>query len=336
MTLPLEVDLSGARILVGGAGVLGSAAALAFARAGARVVLADPAPLGLNASGIAAGMLAPAFETALDGGGARSFEMLRAARDHWPGFLEDQADALLHRSGALYLGDEAQRSSVLARLQAAGAEGAERGKGVFSPEDWRIEPIAALAAMRSRLSALGGAVIESPVKPLLGEADLSVLACGYASRALAPELALLRPIKGQLLRFAPGILEAGPMLRSAGGYLVPSLLGAIAGATMEEGRSDLATDPSVEARLAQMAAGLAPGLKGRPYRAAAGVRAATPDGLPLAGWSTKPKVLLAAGARRNGWLLAPLIARTLVELVGGGEPSPFAAAFAPSRFNRPD
>jgi glycine oxidase len=46
-------------------------------------------------------------------------------------------------------------------------------------------------------------------------------------------------------------------------------------------------------------------------RPAVGVRAATPDGLPLVGRSSTPGVWIAAGARRNGWLLAPLIAKVL-------------------------
>ncbi|HXQ45452.1 MAG TPA: FAD-dependent oxidoreductase, partial [Caulobacteraceae bacterium] len=56
------VGLASARVVVAGAGALGASIALVLARAGARVALADPAPQGANASGVAAGMLAPAFE----------------------------------------------------------------------------------------------------------------------------------------------------------------------------------------------------------------------------------------------------------------------------------
>ena len=57
--------LTGARVLVAGAGAIGSVLSLILAQEGARVILADPAPVGDNASGVAAGMLAPAFEAVL-------------------------------------------------------------------------------------------------------------------------------------------------------------------------------------------------------------------------------------------------------------------------------
>ncbi|MDB5495525.1 MAG: D-amino acid oxidase family protein, partial [Phenylobacterium sp.] len=65
---------------------------------------------------------------------------------------------------------------------------------------------------------------------------------------------------------------------------------------------------------------------------AAGVRAATPDGLPMAGFSEAPRVILATGARRNGWLLAPLIAQVVAACVTGAEAGPYAHRFDPGRF----
>ena len=41
-------------------------------------------------------------------------------------------------------------------------------------------------------------------------------------------------------------------------------------------------------------------VRGLSFDLAAGVRAATPDGLPLVGFSRTPGVILAVGARRNG------------------------------------
>jgi glycine oxidase len=48
------------------------------------------------------------------------------------------------------------------------------------------------------------------------------------------------------------------------------------------------------------------------------------------GASRRNGVLLAAGARRNGWLLAPLIADEIVRLAAGQGGS--SAAFDPARF----
>src|SRR4051812_23116727 len=96
-------SLSGMCVVVAGGGAVGSAVALAVRRAGAEVLLADPAPLGDNASGVAAGMLAPAFEAALDPVSAGHFPLYRAARDLWPAFAASlESEGLVDRCGALW------------------------------------------------------------------------------------------------------------------------------------------------------------------------------------------------------------------------------------------
>ncbi|MGZ8364103.1 MAG: FAD-dependent oxidoreductase, partial [Caulobacteraceae bacterium] len=95
-------ELSGKRVTVAGAGALGLSCALALARAGAAVTVFDPAPLGCNASGVAAGMLAPAMEAALDPVSEGHFQLLRRARDLWPAFVADVPGAVVHRCGALW------------------------------------------------------------------------------------------------------------------------------------------------------------------------------------------------------------------------------------------
>ena len=77
---------------------------------------------------------------------------------------------------------------------------------------------------------------------------------------------------------------------------------------------------------------LLPSLARGEARLFAGVRAATPDGLPLIGASTEPRVILAAGARRNGWLLAPLAARVVAAAATGAPAGPHARRFDPGRF----
>ncbi|MFN9033566.1 MAG: FAD-dependent oxidoreductase, partial [Alphaproteobacteria bacterium] len=53
-------------MIVVGAGVFGLATGLALAEAGLKVRLVAETASGLTASGVAAGMLAPAFESVLD------------------------------------------------------------------------------------------------------------------------------------------------------------------------------------------------------------------------------------------------------------------------------
>ena len=84
--------------------------------------------------------------------------------------------------------------------------------------------------------------------------------------------------------------------------------------------------------VAQLVAVLFPKLAEARFELAAGVRAATPDGLPLAGWSSAPGVVLATGARRNGWLLAPLVAEVVAACVTGRDLGLYGGRLDPARF----
>jgi glycine oxidase len=105
---------------------------------------------------------------------------------------------------------------------------------------------------------------------------------------------------------------------------------------METGVAEAVVDPELAARLLDAAgplgALLTPPTTGPvAWGAAAGVRAATPDGLPLVGAAGAPGVILAVGARRNGWLLAPMIAAAVLDAVEGRAAGDAAAAFDPRR-----
>ena len=99
----------GAKITVAGAGALGLTTALALADAGAQVTVFDPAPAADNASGVAAGMLAPAFEAVLDAAATPHFDLLLAARDLWPA-LEARIGIVVDRAGALATGSGARKA----------------------------------------------------------------------------------------------------------------------------------------------------------------------------------------------------------------------------------
>jgi glycine oxidase len=350
---PKEADrstrLKGLRVVVAGAGAIGSVLGLRLVEAGARVVLADPAPLGANASGVAAGMLAPAFETVLDPPSAGHFDLLSAARDLWPA-LAERVGAGLDRSGALWTGDGASNADVLARLKAAGAKAeamdavaAERlspglrapAGAVFTADDWSLDPIAMLTALQTAFEASGGEVRRAPVTSANGAAaDALILAAGLAPEGLAPppELELLQPIKGQILRLDGGAPRSGPVARGEGIYVVPRDGGPLVGATMEPGVRDLVVEPAAIQALKGLAVRLFPALAAATAAGQAGVRASTPDGLPLVGQSRTTGTWLAMGARRNGWLLAPLIAEVLVDQLTGGDGGRWARLFEPSRF----
>jgi glycine oxidase len=73
----------GASVIVAGAGALGLSIARALARAGCAVRVSDPAGKAM-ASAVAAGMLAPVFEAALDAKTAADLDLFLAARNLWP------------------------------------------------------------------------------------------------------------------------------------------------------------------------------------------------------------------------------------------------------------
>lgn len=357
-------DLNGRSITVAGAGVLGLACAVRLVQAGAAVTLCDPAGAADNASGVAAGMLAPAFESVLDAGADSRPDLLLAARERWPDLLDaiGAPASALDRSGAVLVGrdgdvgglDAAERrfrALGLASERLAGDEvralqpGAadDLSWGLLSPDDWRLEPAFIMAALSRAFERSGGRTVRASLEGgprgwrLAGApaSDLVLLATGADAAGLAawaPELGVLQPFKGQIIHFAGGP-TSGPVLRDRNGYVAPQHGGAIGGATMEAGRGDRDVDPAVLATLRFRAAGLVPALADVPGRGLAGVRGATPDGLPLVGRSAgDQRLLLAVGARRNGWLLAPMVAEMITAMAAGEGDRPFAAALDPARF----
>ena len=330
-------SLSGLRLAVAGGGVLGLSIATLAARSGALVRVFEPRAQGDNASGVAAGMLAPALEAALDGEAA-DYPLLQQAYAAWPAFaaalgLPPPPDL---RAGALLLfpPDALERAAV--RLAELGAL-AERLTGVqaralqpaLSPdacealhvrEDGRINPRGLLAALIAQFRAAGGEVVAAgcPPPPVEGF-DATVLAAGYETRRwidVAPALAALQPIKGHVLHFQGGP-AGGPTVRGPAGYAAPQRGGVVFGATMEPGRADLELDATAVADLHAAAIAMLPALAAVPFTARTGVRAAMPDSRPLVGPVTA-RLWLATGARRNGWLLTPLVAQAVVEGLQGG------------------
>jgi glycine oxidase len=335
----------GAKVIVAGAGALGLSTALALADAGCAVSVRDPASAG-QASAVAAGMLAPVFEAALDAEMAGDLGLLLAARNLWPG-LAARAGIVLDRSGTAAVGAEAWLAEIRARFAGLGVRGAALPhamlqdlapgvapglEGLLVREDWRVEARPALAALRAACEAVGVTFDPRPVEER-EPCDALVIATGAAQglAGVAPELAHLSPIKGQILSCTSH--PSGPFcLRGEGAYAVPGVDGLTVGATMEPGRCDSEPDPLALAPLIRAAQALFPGLAETEFAVSAGVRAATPDGLPMVGVSQAPGVILAVGARRNGWLLAPLVADVVTACLTGRDSGPYAARFDPGRF----
>jgi glycine oxidase len=333
-------------IVVAGAGAIGRTVAYVLARAGHAVTVVDPDPAGGNASRIAAGMLAPAFEALFDGG---RFEPLHEALELWRP-IAHEIGLPIGGEGAMAVGTKAQARAWLRELLDLGVDADLRDLGgdhwaAYSDEDRQIDPQLALQRLRSSAERRGACYLTGRVlgfargvvqiedgAPIA--ADKLVIATGadQGLLELAPELAVLAPIKGHLLR-TPGAFTGMPTVRAPGVYLCRTEWGTILGATMEPGRLDDEVEPAIARQLLQDAAVLSDGLGRLQWTAAAGVRAATPDGLPMVGEGAAPDVILAVGARRNGWLLAPMIAGVVLEAVEGRPSGRLAQLFDPARFS---
>ncbi|HEY1073175.1 FAD-dependent oxidoreductase [Brevundimonas sp.] len=327
-------------ILVVGAGVLGLCAAAELKRRGHDVTVVDPG--GLNASGVAAGMIAPAMESAIDDLNLAHAALLRCARDAWADFAA-ATGVRLDRDRAEWRGGEAE---VLAdRMAALGFEhDHDRALGrLTTREDWKVEPEQALAALardirliEGRATALSRTGARWRVETTAGsvEADQVVLATGAGTKpeglpeTVASLLALITPIRGQIGLVSERLTDH--VVRGPGAYVAPMGAGCVIGATMEAGERSLTPDPERCARMLA-AAWAVLGQDPRPLQIEwrAGVRGATPDGLPMAG-AVGQGLHLALGPRRNGWLLGPLVAGVVADDVEG-RPSK-EPALAPRRF----
>ncbi len=330
-------------ILIAGAGVLGLATAAELAARGHRVLVIDPGVV--NASAVAAGMIAPAMEALLDGADAARAALLRDARDLWPAFAARHG-LTLYRELAEWRGPDA--SDKADRLEALGFA-IERGVDVVATrEDWRVDPedslrrlgltpgVRLIADRVARLELVGDGWRVQGENGLTWRARGVALATGVGAPpegtppAVAALIAAIQPIRGQIA-FVPQALT-DRVVRGAGAYVAPATGGAVIGATMEPGKRALEVNREAGAR--QTATGLAlvnaTTTHEPEYRI--GVRGASPDGLPMAGPSGAPGLHLALAPRRNGWLLAPLTARIVADGIEGRGAGDHAATLNPLRF----
>jgi glycine oxidase len=362
-------------VVVIGAGVIGLSCAWRIAASGLSVAVIDRAGPGAGASGVAAGMLAPATEADFGGQGLLALNLASAAR--WPGFGADLSErsgreAGHVQSGALTVAVDRDDAEELARLHAfqldldldarmltrSECRELEPGLapgiagGVLTPEDGFVEPRALAAALAVAIDADGGELIiamepeievtggrVTGVQTLAGpfKADNVVLAAGAWSAEVAglpPEaIPPVRAVKGQILRLrASGAPPASRILRTPRCYIVPRAGGEVViGATMEERGDSHVTAGGVRELLEAAWEVLPETDELKLAETAAGLRPATPDGLPLVGRSAIDGLILATGHHRNGILLAPSTADGVAALCNGQAMDTALAACDPAR-----
>ena len=342
------------KVLVIGAGVAGLTIAWRLLQAGCTVTILDRAQPGHGATWAAAGMLGVTAEMQDAPDPQRKLAM--QSNDLWRDFaVELEAVSGLsvghQRSGALML---AADSAELETMRARGPVLDTAGVSALAPLVTGTPGglwVADEAHVDSRMlaQALTGAVLKAGGQILPNEAvvaieggtvltsygryrgDAVLLAAGAWTGLLDP--VPVTPVKGEIIALAPpaGVAMPRPVIWGNGIYLVPRGDRLLVGATVQRAGFDTATTAEAAAHLRGRAQALIPSL--RDWTLAdhwAGLRPATPDGLPLLGPSHRPGLFVAGGQYRNGILFAPAIARMMADIIlGKGAVTP---EFDPRRF----
>ena len=310
-----------------GAGVLGLCAAAELRRRGRRVAVVDPG--GVNASAVAAGMIAPAMECAIDDLPPATAQVLRRARDLWPAFAGATGVRLYGDLAEWRGGNVAELAARMAALGFQHDYDAASAR-LTTHEDMKVDPPQALASL-----AQGAAMIEARAQRVTRDgggwrvettagvirADHLILATGAdpSLQGLPLEVrtaaACITPIRGQIGLVKEKLVDH--VVRGPGAYVAPMGEGAVIGATMEPGERSLVPDAArCEAMLAAAWAVLGQAARPLAIDWRAGVRGTTPDGLPMAG-QVASGLYFALAPRRNGWLLGPLVGAVVADATEG-------------------
>jgi glycine oxidase len=327
------------RVRILGAGIVGLSVADELIRRGHEVTVVDPAP-GSGASYAAAGMLSPAGEAWY--GEEDLTRLCLTSLALWPDFAA-RLEVPVHTRGTLLVGldagDVQQVERQLSVLDLAGVSyerlvrrellAREPGLGrvvggAFLAEDHSVDPRAVVAALLERV---GGRVETNTV------ADVTIIATG--ANLPDPYSSLIRPVRGDVVRVRTQEQVERTVRAWAHGeqiYVVPRIDSdeVVIGATTEERDGPLL--PTVEGvwRLLDSARRVVPALdRASVVEVTSRDRPGTADNLPLVGPTHEPGVVLAAGAYRNGVLLAPLIAQLVADHIETGSVEP---AVDPRRF----
>ena len=220
--------------------------------------------------------------------------------------------------------------------------------GVDLPAEHQVEPRALLGALADACAAAGVRRVGGSVTALLGRpvdgvrledgarirAGRVVLAAGRAAARLAGRAAI-RPVKGQILRLRATPTAPIPvrrMVRTPSVYLAPRDGELVVGATSEE-RADRRVTAVAVAELLREALRVVPEVAELELaEAAAGLRPAAPDGIPVVGIDPEDGLVWATGGHRHGILLAPLAAEAAVAAASGRAVPHWALPWSPERF----
>ena len=204
--------------------------------------------------------------------------------------------------------------------------------------------LAGCEALGVRIERVDGLAVECDARRVRGlrtaygfaSAPVVVNAAGAWAGALpgVPDAARVRvsPVAGQMLAIAVPRTAMRALIWLGHRYLVPRDDGRLlVGATVEEHGFEARVTAAGMHDLLDAALAVAPSLATfAVVETWAGLRPGSHDGRPYLGATALDGYLVACGHYRNGILLAPVTARAIAELLGGGPPDRLAP-FAPAR-----
>ena len=362
------MSASRAVVIVGG-GAIGCSLARELAGRGASVTVIERAEPGCEASGAAAGLIAPQAEGLAPG---PFFDFAAGSRALYPDLAAELAeetgiDVGWRRSGVLRCALSGESDARYRWQREAGlpVETVDRRRiaeisggtvtpraasGLFFADDGIVDPRKLTRALWMSAERRGAQfVLGTPARRLrvvsgrcrgvetdrgAFDADAVVDATGAWS-AFDPAGPPLRiePVRGQIVDLRPAAAAPRCVVESEEVYLVPREDGSLlVGSTEERVGFRKETTAAAVRDLVSAACRLVPSLESARFSGAwAGLRPGTPDGLPVLGESALPGLFFAAGHFRNGILLAPMTARLVAAAVQGAR-SPELDAFSPNRF----
>jgi glycine oxidase len=224
--------------------------------------------------------------------------------------------------------------------------------GIALEDEHQADPRALVAALRVACARLGVEIVADAAVALVRDdggrvrgvelsrggrrdAGCVVLAAGWAAGRLAP-LVPVRPVKGEVLRLRPRPSAPCPItrvVRTPDVYIVPRPGGEVViGATQEESGDRAPTAGAAHDLLADALAAVPDLREMELAEHLAGLRPATPDGLPAVGCDHQEGLVWAVGGFRHGILLTPIAAEAAARAAAGEPPPAGWSAFAPVRF----
>jgi glycine oxidase len=364
------VRAEGADVVIVGGGVIGCALARELALRGAAVTVVEKAEPGAEASGAAAGLLAPQaeglargpfFDLALESRGLYAawtaalaeesgmevgYHKTGILRCALPGSAIDRDAFAWQRAAGLAV--EAKDVEEIAALT-GGSVSEEIREAIFFPEEGVVDNrrltralwVAAerrgvefaLGRTARRFLVRGGRCVgvETDLGPVAG--TQTVNAAGAWASFDPDFLVPVEPVHGQIVEVESPTPALATVVESGDVYVVPRGDSWLLGSTAERTGFEKRVTAGAVARLIAAAALLLPAIERAAFRRAwSGLRPGTPDGLPVLGRGPLPNLFLATGHFRNGILLAPVTALAMADCLAGSDARDLSP-FAIGRFS---